>query len=1062
MATVRNSETGRVCEPFRSKIRILYLAHDLDDAAIWRRVDTLRMGGADVSVAGFRRRSSALPETAMELGQTHNGRMMQRALTVLRQRLKLRATFKDLPAPDTILCRNLEMLALAAPLKRMMWSNHPVRLVYEVLDIHRLMVGQSFKAKTMRAVERRLCRHVDTVIVSSPAFQREHFDAYQQCDAPVHLVENKVVTVDLEPSGSRERRHAIAENNPLQIGWFGILRCQFSLHCLDAQTRARPGRFRVVLRGIPALDEMPEFHRVVESNPDLVFDGPYSYPSDLKAIYGDVDLAWLVDRYDKGQNSDWLLPNRLYESGLNRVPPIALAGTETARRLSDLGTGLILDTADEAAVIDMFDRLTPAAMDRLRSVQNAVPDDVWRTTPNEARNLVDAITGKSVSLISAPCDMSRAAVLIVVPTLNEAPHIADVIDGLVGFFQRQKILGAPVRLVIADGGSNDGTQDIVRDRIAALPDFDIRLMDNPARLQSAALNAACDLHGEGMDWLIRMDAHARYPEDYADILLEEASRTGAASVVVSMHAVGTTQIQRAIALTQNSRLGNGGAAHRRGGSEQFVDHGHHALMRLDAFRFVGGYDAGFAHNEDAELDMRLTQSGYRIWMTSRTRLEYLPRNSISALFWQYFNFGAGRARTMLKHRQRPRLRQLAMISIAPMLVSVVLAPLFLLFALPVLMWISACLTGGAALALSCRDPMALWGGPIAAVMHLGWSTGFWRQLLKRPARAGGIPEPQFIARETAFPVDQIAVGICTYRRASLFDTLGTLELQNLPDGTRLTIIVVDNDDGPSARGLVDRFANGSRHDVVYRFAPCGNISIARNAALEEAEQRGLRAFAFIDDDELAPPNWLNTLVTRLFETDAEVVVGPVRAVYGPDAPVWMRSLRIHDTNPERTQDGRPIVGHSCNVIMDLGSQTLAGRRFDLARGVSGGEDTAFFQEAMEDGARLAFAPCATVEEPVAPERATISWLVKRRFRMGQTHGSLLRNRRGFKARLLMLPLAFAKVFYCIVFALLNAPFTARRNSNLLRGALHLGTIAALIGFREVAVYGAPRDKARAG
>ena len=1062
MAMVRNSETGRAYKRPGPKKRILYLAHDLDDTAIWRRVDMLRMGGADVSVAGFRRRSGPLPEAAMELGQTYNGRMMWRALSVLSQRLRLRATFRDLPAPDTILCRNLEMLALAAPLKRTMWPHHPVLLVYEVLDIHRLMIGQSFKARTMRAIERRLCRHVDTIIVSSPAFEREHFEAHQQCNARVLLVENKVVTVDPDPPDPRTEGHVIADDAPLRIGWFGILRCNFSLHCLDALTRARPGRFRVVLRGVPALDEMPEFHSVVESNPDLVFDGPYSYPSDLEGIYGRVDLAWLVDRYDKGQNSDWLLPNRLYESGMNRVPPIALAGTETAHRLSDFGIGLTLDQADEATVIDAFDRLSPTALKRLKSAQNAVPEDVWKTTQTEARELVDAIAGEGASLPAEPCDMSHAAVLIVVPTLNEAPHIADVIDGLTGFLQRRQTLGAPARLVVADGGSMDGTQDIVRDRIAALPEFDIRLMDNPARLQSAALNAACDQNGDGMRWLIRMDAHARYPDDFADIILDEADRTEAASVVVPMHAVGATQTQWAIAQTQNSRLGNGGSAHRLGGSGQFVDHGHHALMRLDAFRSVGGYDAGFSHNEDAELDMRLTQTGHRIWQTSRTRLDYLPRNSTTALFQQYFNFGAGRARTLLKHRQKPRLRQLAMMSIAPLLALAMLAPLFPPVVLPAVLWISACLIGGAALSLSRRNPMALWAGPIAVVMHIGWSTGFWRHLLKSPSKAGAIPKPETVAQQTVVPVDHIAVGICTYRRASLIDTLNTLEHQNLPDGTRLTIIVVDNDDSASARGLVDRFACGSRHDVIYRFAPCGNISIARNAALEEAEQCGLRVFAFIDDDELAPPNWLNTLATRLSETDAEVVVGPVRAVYGPDAPVWMRSLRIHDTNPERNPDGQPIAGHSCNVIMDLGSEALAGRRFDLARGVSGGEDTAFFQEAMEDGARLAFAPQATLDEPVAPERATMTWLMKRRFRMGQTHGSLLRKHRGILTRLLTLPLACAKVLYCVVFALVNAPFAARRNSDLLRGALHVGTIAALIGFREVAVYGAPRDKVRAG
>ena len=41
-------------------------------------------------------------------------------------------------------------------------------------------------------------------------------------------------------------------------------------------------------------------------------------------------------------------------------------------------------------------------------------------------------------------------------------------------------------------------------------------------------------------------------------------------------------------------------------------------MRIAAFRAVGGYDESFSHNEDAELDYRLRQAGYRIWMTDKT------------------------------------------------------------------------------------------------------------------------------------------------------------------------------------------------------------------------------------------------------------------------------------------------------------------------------------------------------------------------------------------------------------------------------------------------------------
>ncbi|WP_299677748.1 glycosyltransferase [uncultured Roseobacter sp.] len=1027
--------------------RILYLAHDLDDAAIWRRTDMLRMGGADVIIAGFRRSTGTLPERALVLGQTHNGKMLHRAAQVLRLRLKPPSELASIGPIDVILCRNLEMLALGAPLHRALRQHQHVALVYEVLDIHRLMIGQGWLARGLRWLERRLSRDLDRLIVSSPAFQRAYFDVHKQTTAPALLIENKVMSSEscIKPVTRTDR---LADHaGPLRIGWFGILRCPFSLACLDAVTRARPGRYQVISRGRPALDSLPNFHDVIAANPDLIFDGPYSYPDDLARIYGEVDLAWLVDQYDMGSNSDWLLPNRLYESGLNCVPPIALDGTEIATRLRSLGIGVLLPTADVSEVTAALDRLDQASFTRLRERQKAVAPETWAVSRSEARHLVDEITPASAVRIDPT---NCGGVLIVIPTLNESAHIGGVIDGLKGFLKRYR---APVRVVVVDGGSTDDTVAIVTDRISTLPHVDLHLLDNPARLQSAGVNRACATFGNDMTWLLRLDAHAAYPETYADVLLAEAQRTEAESVVVAMHAIGRTPLQQAISLTQNGRLGNGGSAHRTGGSGRFVDHGHHALMRLEAFRAVGGYDDGFSHNEDAEFDLRLTRAGYRIWLTSRTRLDYVPRKTIQALARQYLNFGRGRARTVLKHRLKPRLRQMIIIAVAPLVALAVLGVIAPVFAIPAAAWAIACIAGSLMMAVVRRDLLALAAAPIAMVMHLSWSVGFWQQLLK--TRRGIAPaRPESIAPVRPIPsYTAVAVGVCTFQRPSLVDTLQTLEQQKLPPDLQLSIIVVDNDRTPTAQETVKAFAARSRHNVIYKHAPSGNISIARNAALDEAKRRGLTIFAFIDDDERAPANWLATLSERLSQGDADVVVGPVHAVYPTEAPRWMQRLRIHDTRPELGPDGRPLAGHSCNVIMNLAAPALMDRRFDLTLGISGGEDTAFFKDAQAAGARLALAPQARLDEPVAPSRATFAWLLRRRFRMGQTHGSLLRKHKGFAAQLMALPLACAKVFYCAVFALATAPFAAPRNANLLRGALHFGTIASLIGLREVAIYG---------
>jgi succinoglycan biosynthesis protein ExoA len=329
-------------------------------------------------------------------------------------------------------------------------------------------------------------------------------------------------------------------------------------------------------------------------------------------------------------------------------------------------------------------------------------------------------------------------VLIVVPTLNEAAHIRAVIANL--------LCDAPpaTRLVVVDGGSTDATCAIVRQ----ITDPRVRLLHNPQRIQSAAVNLAVQREGEGATYLLRADAHSHYPSGFLRSLLDDIRATRATAVTVAMNTVGGEGFSEGVAAAQNSRLGTGGAAHRAGRGGRFIDHGHHALIRMDAFRAIGGYDATQSHNEDAEFDHRLRANGGRIWLSARTEIGYYPRQTAAALFRQYLKFGAGRAETLIKHRLMPRLRQMVPVCIPPALLAAVAAvPLVLAFSgvwalllVPALVWAAACLGCGAVLAVRAGRPNVLWSGPAAMLMHLGWGTGFLWKVLTWPAspkKAGG-------------------------------------------------------------------------------------------------------------------------------------------------------------------------------------------------------------------------------------------------------------------------------------------------------------------------------------
>ena len=300
---------------------------------------------------------------------------------------------------------------------------------------------------------------------------------------------------------------------------------------------------------------------------------------------------------------------------------------------------------------------------------------------------------------------------------------------------------------------------------------------------------------------------------------------------------------------------------------------------------------------------------------------------------------------------------------------------------------------------------------------------------------------------------RIAIGVCTFRRPELADTLASLSALYWPEGVSGLIIVADNDETPSAKALVDRYAASAPLPLHYVHAPARNISIARNAVLETTLQQGVTTLAFLDDDETVAPNWIAALWTARQESGAEAVLGPVRAHHSPDAPAWMRDAAIHDTRPEFLPSGAIKSGYTCNVLLDLAAPALADLRFDPSRGRSGGEDTAYFEAMLRQGGRLGYAPEAWAHETVPASRSRLSWLLKRRFRMGQTHGSLHGEDAGFAKRLQLATAALAKAVYCGISALSRVFNPVLCNMSLLRGALHIGTMSALLGARSISIYG---------
>jgi succinoglycan biosynthesis protein ExoA len=321
-------------------------------------------------------------------------------------------------------------------------------------------------------------------------------------------------------------------------------------------------------------------------------------------------------------------------------------------------------------------------------------------------------------------------ILVVIPCLNEEAHLPALLDQI-------RADPAAGRIIVVDGGSTDSSAAIVR--ACAAQDERVVLQVNPKRIQSAGVNLAVAHYGDDAEVFVRVDAHAAYPAHFLSRLLAAYEESGADSVTVSMRAVAQDGacFQRAAACAQNSVLGAGGSLHRKQGVRRWVDHGHHALFKSSAFRKAGGYDESYAHNEDAEFDLRLSKNSGKVLLAGDIVIDYFPRATAPGLARQYFNYGKGRARTAGKHNAPLKLRQLAPVLVAPAMALSLAAPFAILSAAPLAIWLGLCLGYGLVLGVRARNLCASGAGIAAALMHLAWSTGFLvqtaRQMNIRPA-----------------------------------------------------------------------------------------------------------------------------------------------------------------------------------------------------------------------------------------------------------------------------------------------------------------------------------------
>lgn len=325
-----------------------------------------------------------------------------------------------------------------------------------------------------------------------------------------------------------------------------------------------------------------------------------------------------------------------------------------------------------------------------------------------------------------------ASVSVIVPCLNEARTITLLLDAL----YRQTYPRTAFEIIIADGGSTDGTQARIATWHAAHPDLVVQLIDNPQRIIPAALNRA--LAVASGDIIVRMDAHAcPYPEyvERCVAALEQGKGTNVGGVW-EIRAGSQSTMAEAIALAAAHPLGVGDARYRYATQPGSVDTVPFGAFRRGLIAQIGGFDETLQTNEDYEFNVRVRESGGVVWLDPAIRSVYLARATLPDLARQYWRYGFWKARMLRRYPHTLRWRQ----ALPPLFVLglIALMPLAVRFRaarrLLALQWsgygtLLSIISGQTARRHPELAPLV----PLAvAVMHLAWGAGFiWSLLVRR-------------------------------------------------------------------------------------------------------------------------------------------------------------------------------------------------------------------------------------------------------------------------------------------------------------------------------------------
>jgi glycosyltransferase involved in cell wall biosynthesis len=267
---------------------------------------------------------------------------------------------------------------------------------------------------------------------------------------------------------------------------------------------------------------------------------------------------------------------------------------------------------------------------------------------------------------------------VIMTVLNEAQSIRTVLDSLAAQTR------PPDEIVIADGGSQDGTLAMIHDYANRLP---LRLIELPGSNISQGRNAA--IRTASGEIIAVTDAGVRCEPNWLERLTAPFANSVPLSrdreVVTGDANAGEARVMAVAGFFQSDpqtifemALGATTLPEARDVNPQtYLPSSRSVAFRKSAWQAVGGYSEWLDYSEDVVFDLQMREKYGPFAFVPEARVHFRPRQSLSAFARQYYRYARGDGKSNLF----PRLHAIRYFTYC------VAAPLLIYAALTVNNWI---------------------------------------------------------------------------------------------------------------------------------------------------------------------------------------------------------------------------------------------------------------------------------------------------------------------------------------------------------------------------------------